>query len=150
MCPTLARYLQISAQMTLAMNRSLLFLASLLLVLGLRAQDPTRDKVALAMKTGNAKELAEQFIPNIDLTVKETSEVYSKAQAEQIIRKFFNDHPPVDMVIEHSGVSKFGDKYYIGILRTRNGYFRVTFFLKKTGDLMQVKQLRIEASKNDL
>lgn len=132
------------------MNRSLLFLASLLLVLGLRAQDPTRDKVVLAMKTGNAKELAEQFIPNIDLTVKETSEVYSKAQAEQIIRKFFNDHPPVDMVIEHSGVSKFGDKYYIGILRTRNGYFRVTFFLKKNGDLMQVKQLRIEASKNDL
>ena len=132
------------------MNRSLLFLASLLLVLGLRAQDPMRDKVVLAMKTGNAKELAEQFIPNIDLTVKETSEVYSKAQAEQIIRKFFNDHPPVDMVIEHSGVSKFGDKYYIGILRTRNGYFRVTFFLKKNGDLMQVKQLRIEASKNDL
>ena len=146
----MARYLQISAQMTLAMNRSLLFLASLLLVLGLRAQDPMRDKVVLAMKTGNAKELAEQFIPNIDLTVKETSEVYSKAQAEQIIRKFFNDHPPVDMVIEHSGVSKFGDKYYIGILRTRNGYFRVTFFLKKNGDLMQVKQLRIEASKNDL
>lgn len=132
------------------MNRSLLFLASLLLVLGLRAQDPTRDKVVLAMKTGNAKELADQFIPNIDLTVKETSEVYSKAQAEQIIRKFFNDHPPVDMVIEHSGVSKFGDKYYIGILRTRNGYFRVTFFLKKNGELMQVKQLRIEASKNDL
>lgn len=150
MCPTLARYLQISAQMTLAMNRILLFLAAILMVLGLRAQDPTRDKVVLAMKTGNAKELAEQFIPNIDLTVKETSEVYSKAQAEQIIRKFFNDHPPVDMVIEHSGVSKFGDKYYIGILRTRNGYFRVTFFLKKNGDLMQVKQLRIEASKNDL
>lgn len=136
--------------MTLAMNRILLFLAAILMVLGLRAQDPTRDKVVLAMKTGNAKELAEQFIPNIDLTVKETSEVYSKAQAEQIIRKFFNDHPPVDMVIEHSGVSKFGDKYYIGILRTRNGYFRVTFFLKKNGDLMQVKQLRIEASKNDL
>ena len=132
------------------MNRSILFLASILLVLGLRAQDPTRDKVVLAMKTGNAKELAEQFIPNIDLTIKETSEVYSKAQAEQIIRKFFNDHAPVDMVIEHSGVSKFGDKYYIGILRTRNGYFRVTFFLKKNGDLMQVKQLRIETSKNDL
>jgi hypothetical protein len=132
------------------MNRFLVLLASLMLALGLYAQDVTRDKVVQAMRTGNATELAAQFIPNIDLTVKETSEVYSRSQAEQIIRKFFNDHPPVDLVIEHSGVSKFGDKYFIGILRTRNGYFRVTFFLKKSGDLMQVKQLRIEASKSDL
>ena len=132
------------------MNRFLVLLASLMLALGLHAQDVTRDKVVQAMRTGNATELAAQFIPNIDLTVKETSEVYSRSQAEQIIRKFFNDHPPVDLVIEHSGVSKFGDKYFIGILRTRNGYFRVTFFLKKSGELMQVKQLRIEASKSDL
>lgn len=132
------------------MNRLLVLLLTLVLTLGLQAQDVTRDKVVQAMRTGNATELAAQFIPNIDLTVKETSEVYSRSQAEQIIRKFFNDHPPVDLVIEHSGVSKFGDKYFIGILRTRNGYFRVTFFLKKTGEVMQVKQLRIETSKNDL
>jgi hypothetical protein len=133
-----------------SMNRLLVLLLTLVLALGLQAQDVTRDKVVQAMRTGNATELAAQFIPNIDLTVKETSEVYSRSQAEQIIRKFFNDHPPVDLVIEHSGVSKFGDKYFIGILRTRNGYFRVTFFLKKTGEVMQVKQLRIETSKNDL
>lgn len=132
------------------MSRPLALLLSLLLVLGLHAQDPVRDKVVQAMRTGNASALAEQFIPNIDLTIKETSEVYSRSQAEQIVRKFFNDHPPVDLVIEHSGVSKFGDEYFIGILRTRTGYFRVTFFLKKNGETKQVKQLRIESSKNDL
>lgn len=108
-----------------------------------------RDRVLQAMRTGNSKELVNLFIPNIDLTVKETSDVYSKAQAEQILRKFFNDHQPVDMVIEHSGVSKFGDRYFIGILRTRNGFFRVTFFLKRTDDEQLVKQLRIENSRND-
>ncbi len=75
--------------------------------------------------------------------------MYSKAQAEQILRKFFNDHPPVGMVIEHSGVSKSGDKYFIGILRTTTGYFRTTFFLKRVDESFQVKQLRIETSKND-
>ncbi|HMC98183.1 MAG TPA: DUF4783 domain-containing protein [Flavobacteriales bacterium] len=124
-------------------------LATLLLSLGLQAQDVVKDQVVLAMKTGNSKDLATHFIANIDLTVKETADVYSKAQAEQILRKFFNDHPPVDLVIEHSGVSKFGDKYFIGILRTRDAYFRVTFFLKKTDADFQVKQLRIESSKND-
>ncbi len=131
------------------MNRFLLFLASVALSFGLQAQDDVNDKVVHAMKTGNPKELASTFIPNIDLTVKETSDVYSRAQAEQILRKFFNDHPPVDLVIEHSGVSKFGDKYFIGILRTRSGYFRVTFFLKKSEEELHVKQLRIETSKND-
>ena len=132
-----------------SMNRSALLLAVLLSSFGLFAQDAVKDKVVLAMKTGNSKELAMYFIPNIDLTVKESSDVYSKAQAEQILRKFFNENPPVDMVIEHSGVSKFGDQYFIGILRTRNAYFRVTFFLKKSEAEHQVKQLRIEASKND-
>lgn len=131
------------------MNRVLILLASIAFSLGLSAQDAVKDKVVQAMKVGNPKELVSTFIPNIDLTVKETSDVYSRAQAEQILRKFFNDHPPVDLVIEHSGVSKFGDKYFIGILRTRSGYFRVTFFLKKSDEELQVKQLRIETSKND-
>ena len=132
------------------MNRLLVLLLTLVFNLGLQAQDVTRDKVVQAMRTGNATDLAAQFIPNIDLTVKETSEVYSRSQAEQIIRKFFNDHPPVDLVIEHSGVSKSGDKYFIGILRTRSGYFRTTFFLKKTESGFLVKQLRVENSKSDL
>ena len=133
------------------LSRFALLFAFVLPSFASQAQEVVRDQVVLAMKTGNSRDLAVHFIPNIDLTVKENADVYSKAQAEQILRKFFNDHPPVDMVIEHSGVSKFGDKYFIGILRTRSGYFRVTFFLKKMeNDVMQVKQLRIESSKNDL
>ena len=129
------------------MPKLLLFLTIMLFSIGIQAQDEVKNKVVQAMKTGNSKELAEHFIPNLDLTVKEASDVYSKAQAEQIIRKFFN--PPTDLVIEHTGVSKLGDKYFIGILRTSNGQFRVTFFLKKTDTVFQVKQLRIETSKND-
>lgn len=132
------------------MPRIALLFAFVLSLVGAQAQEVVKDQVVEAMKTGNSRDLAAHFIPNIDLTVKDNADVYSKAQAEQILRKFFNDHPPVDMVIEHSGVSKFGDKYFIGILRTRSGYFRVTFFLKKMDDQLQVKQLRIETSKNDL
>jgi hypothetical protein len=140
---------QISEQMKHVINRMFLALVVMACSLGVSAQDDVKEKVVQAMRTGNSKDLAVHFIPNIDLTVKETAEVYSRAQAEQIIRKFFNDNPPVDLVIEHSGVSKLGDKYFIGILRTSTGYFRVTFFLKKTETVYQVKQLRIENSKND-
>ena len=140
---------QISGQMLQTMFRPLFLACALLFTFGIHAQDDVKNKVVAAMKAGNSKDLAAHFIANIELTVKETAEVYSKAQAEQILRKFFNDNPPVDLVIEHSGVSKSGDKYFIGILRTRDSYFRTTFFLKKTEDTFQVKQLRIENSKND-
>lgn len=132
------------------MERLLPLLLAFILPTGLFAQDAVKDQVVDALRTGNSRDLAALFIANIDLTVKENADVYSKAQAEQIMRKFFNDHPPVDMVIEHSGAGKSGDKYFIGILRTRNAYFRTTFFLKKTETGFLVKRLCIENSKNDL
>ncbi|MBK7384385.1 MAG: DUF4783 domain-containing protein [Flavobacteriales bacterium] len=131
------------------MIRILLPITAMLFATGLFSQDVVKDQVVEALRSGNSKDLSALFIANIDLTVKETADVYSKAQAEQILRKFFNDHPPVGMVIEHSGVSKSGDKYFIGILRTTTGYFRTTFFLKRVDESFQVKQLRIETSKND-
>ncbi len=131
------------------MQRLALTILLLTFSFGVIGQDAVKDKVVEAMKQGNSKDLALHFIPNIDLTIRENSDIYSRAQAEQILRKFFNDNPPVDLVIEHSGVSKFGDQYFIGILRTRTGYFRVTFFLKRSENDHQVKQLRIESSKND-
>ncbi|MBL8010248.1 MAG: DUF4783 domain-containing protein [Flavobacteriales bacterium] len=127
---------------------SLAFAIALLALPGL-AQDAVKDRVVAALGTGNSKELAQHFIPNIDLTVGGSSDVYSKAQAEQILRRFFDENPPVGMVVEHQGQSKLGDQYYIGILRSRTGHFRVTFFLKRTGDQLQVKQLRIEAGRSD-
>ncbi len=128
-------------------------IASLLLILtlplSLMAQGDVKDQVTLALKTGNARALATHFIANIDLTVPDNSDVYSKAQAEQILRKFFDEHVPSDLSIDHEGVSKMGDRYYIGKLHTSTGGYRVTFFLKKAGEVFQVKQLRIEADKGD-
>lgn len=132
------------------MLRKVLWIVALLFVPLLSVgQADVKDQVVLALKTGNSRSLAQHFIANIDLTTPSGSEIYSKAQAEQILRKFFDEQQPVDMVIEHSGESKQGDKYHIGILRTQKGYFRVTFFLKKTGELLQVKQLRIETGTSD-
>ena len=137
------------------MSRSLLLfiLLSIAAVLAPQrsvAQAEVKDRVVLALKTGNAKELATHLLPNVDLTILENSDVYSKAQAEQILRKFFDEHEPSDMTIDHEGVSKMGDAYYIGTLTTARGSFRVTFFLKKSGGAAMVKQLRIEAGKGDL
>lgn len=131
------------------MNRIALFLLFLLPAFGLRAQNDVKDQVVAAIGSGNAAALGKHLVANVDMTVLNTSEYYSQAQAEQILRKFFDEHEPQGLSIEHEGTSKMGDRYYIGKLRTANGEFRVTFFLKKTTDVFQVKQLRIESGKSD-
>ena len=110
------------------------------------AQDDVKDRVVTAIGHGDAAALAGHFVANVDLTLLNNSEYYSKAQAEQVLRKFFGEHEPRGLNIEHEGTSKVGDRYYIGRLRTAKGEFRVTFFLKKA-DVYQVKQLRIEAAR---
>lgn len=132
------------------MRRTMTLVMTVLLALGVHAQSTVKDEVVKALRTGNPKELAKNFIPNIDLTVVGASDVYSKVQAEQILRKFFDEHVPSGFATEHEGVSKMGDSYCIGRLTTNNGDYRVTFFVKRIGAADQVKQLRIEPSKGDL
>jgi hypothetical protein len=129
------------------MKRALLLLVLIIPFLALRAQNDVKDQVVSSLGSGNASALAGQMVANVDMTLPGTSDYYSKAQAEQILRKFFDQHPAKNMSIEHEGNSQGGDSYYIGTLHTANGDFRVTFFLKKVGDAFQVKQLRIETNK---
>lgn len=117
--------------------------------MGLHAQKEVKDQVVAALGSGNAGTVSKYMVGNVDLTLPNASDFYSKAQAEQILRKFFEEHGAKGMVIAHEGTNRTGDCYYIGDLTTGKGDFRVTFFLKKGGDGYQVKQLRIEPGKSD-
>lgn len=136
------------------MRNSILIRAAFFLVLsiafgGLRAQSGVKDQVVSALGSGNASALAKYMVANVDMTLPVASDYYSNAQAEQILRKFFDEHPPKGLTIEHEGTNRTGDSYYIGKMPTSNGDFRVTFFLKKSDAGFLVKQLRIETSKGE-
>lgn len=102
------------------------------------------DEIAVALKTGNSKGLSKHFKANIDLSVLDKEDVYSKAQAELILKDFFSKHPPKSFKVVHKGTSKQGLKYAIGTLETGKGNFRVTYNIEKSGGREYVKQLRID------
>lgn len=118
-------------------------------VSGLMAQGSVKDQVVAAIGSGNSAALAKHMVANVDMTLPSASDYYSKAQAEQILRKFFDEHKPKGLSIEHEGKNGTGDSYYIGRLATGRGDFRVTFFLKRSGSGALLKQLRIEPGKTD-
>jgi len=61
------------------------------------------DGIVLAFQAGNASELAKHFNTSIELVILEEEDVYSKTQAEQIIRKFFSDNKPSSFTVIFEG-----------------------------------------------
>ena len=101
------------------------------------------EEIKMAFKAGNSKVLAKYFNSNIELVVLDNEDVYSKAQAEQIVKNFFIKYPPNDFIILHQG-GKEESKYAIGSLTTDKKSFRIYFLIKIKNDLSYIHQLRIE------
>lgn len=103
--------------------------------------DPYED-IANAIRSGDAKSVSRYFSNSVDLTLISQEDVYSKAQAEQIIKDFFNKNTPRSFSIIHKGESKDGAKYAIGNLSTSNGNYRVYYYFKVTGSSVYIQELR--------
>jgi hypothetical protein len=115
----------------------------------LQAQQGTfPEAIVLAFRAGNAEELTKHFYNNIELIILENEDVYSKTQAEQILRKFFTDHRPSSFNIIHEG-GKETSRYAIGSLSTSSGNFRVSFLIKNQEGTPLIHQLRIEKEDED-
>jgi len=110
------------------------------------AQADITPQVTEALKKGDAAALATHFMPQVEVTLNGEDTNYTKAEAQKTLTAFFTQHPITGFVIKHQGTSKLDDQYRIGELITSKGNFRVTFFMKKSGAVMQIKQLKIESA----
>lgn len=101
--------------------------------------------ISNAIRSGDAKAVSRYFSSTVDLTIMNQEEVYSKAQAEQVLRDFFSKNTPRSFNLIHKGVSKEGAKYAIGTLITSQGTeYRTYFFVKQTTNGELIQELRFE------
>lgn len=112
------------------------------------AQNDPMDALYAHFKAGNSKEIAKSFAESVELTVFETDEVYSKAQAEQILRDFFVKHSPVSFTKVHSvGSSNVKYRYGVIILTTKKGKYRVSISMNRVEDTYLISELKIDSEK---
>lgn len=125
------------------LNRKLivLFLGLMALTYTVQAQIP--DDIVVSIQNGDDVKLASYFNENVELVVQTHDDVYSKAQAQQIVAEFFKANKPRQFTIIHQG-GKEGARYAIGSLTTNTGVFRVYFLLKTKNNNSFIHQLRIE------
>jgi hypothetical protein len=119
-------------------------LVLLFCMIPLQAQsEKVPEGIILSFKAGNAAELSKFFHDKVELIILDKEDVYSRSQAEQIIRKFFSEHKPRAFKIIFEG-GKENSRYAIGSLQTQGNIYRVYFLMKKRDGSPYIHQLRIE------
>jgi hypothetical protein len=113
--------------------------------LTVEAQDQTKIPagISIAIKAGNAAELAKYMNSTVELLLFEKEDVYKKSVAEKILKDFFTEYQTKDFIIRHQG-AKNDAQYAIGNLKTEKGDFRVYFLLKKVDQDLLIHIIRIE------
>ncbi|MEA3444981.1 MAG: DUF4783 domain-containing protein [Bacteroidota bacterium] len=103
----------------------------------------TADKIANAIKKGDAKSLATHFNKSVELVILDKENIYSKEQAELIMSSFFKKYPPADYEVQHNGGPDEA-KYCIGIYKSGKIKFRVYYLIKTTNNKSFIHLFRIE------
>lgn len=105
--------------------------------------------LAELFKQGNSRDIARNFANSVELIIIDQEDVYSKVQAEQILKDFFLKNLPSKAAIVHRLDNN--PNYRLGILnlQTKTGKFRVTISLslRRPQNTFQITELRIETDK---
>lgn len=139
----------LKVDITTTMIKSIRILSTLILIMSMTvgtALSQNGERIDAAIKVGNSSALSEHFGPKVDLTLLSKEDSYSKAQAEQILKDFFQKNRVSDYKVIHHGSAKDGAEYFIGSLTTSGGSFRTYLLVRTENSKKRIQQLRIEAS----
>lgn len=120
---------------------------AIFLLFGFLGGDPIADlssDVIEAVKKGDAAKIASHFSDKIDLKIFDQEDVYSKAQAESVLKDFFTKNKVKGFTTSHSSAVKTGNQFVVGTLDTSTGKYRLSFLIKKIGEKYLISQFRIE------
>jgi len=109
-----------------------------------KIQETFETTMIAAFKAGNATKIASWFGDNVDLSILDKENLYSKSQAEQILKTFFTTHKPSEFTVLHKGKSG-ASQYFVCSLTASDGNYRVTLNTKPSGTATVITSLTIES-----
>jgi hypothetical protein len=98
------------------------------------------DDVINALRMGNANELSRYVDDNIEISLPGKSNSYSKSQGVMVLQDFFSSNGVKGFEVLHRGENA-GGQFCVGMLKTRTGNYRTTFFIKTRNGKQLVKDI---------
>ena len=127
--------------------RKVIFLSTVVIAFLLTAFKPIAglDDVINALKSGNAQELSKYIDDNIEISLPDKSDNYSRVQAVMVLKDFFNNNGVNGFDVQFKGENG-GGQYCIGNLKTKSGVYRTTVFMKTKEGKQVIKEIRFKSS----
>lgn len=111
----------------------------------LSAQGTGMESINQAINSGNADALTRYFADNVEISIQDKEQVYTKAKAADVVRTFFSANKPKRFSPMHKGNSRENsDQYCIGNLDSSTGNFRVYLYLKTSGSSVTIQEMRFD------
>ena len=124
------------------------FIIYILLIIGFcqaemtKAQSVFPNEIKKAFVSGDSKKLASYFDQNVELLLIDKGDVYSKAQAELIIKNFFMNNLPKSFTVESESKDEVSN-FAIAQLKTNKNDFRVFIAWRRKPKKLIVNQMVI-------
>ena len=102
-------------------------------------------EITRAIGSGDITALGQYFDQTVEIAILDQEDVYTKAQAIEVLKKFFAQHTPSSFTQVHNGTSKGNEaEYCIGNLAAGGATYRVYIYVKTVGGQKLVQELRID------
>lgn len=127
--------------------RKIIFLSTVVIAFLLSAFKPITglDDVINALKAGNAQELSKYIDDNVEISLPDKTDNYSRAQAVMVLKDFFNNNSVTGFDVQFKGENG-GGQYCIGNLKTKSGVYRTTVFMKTKEGKQVIKEMRFKSN----
>lgn len=121
-------------------------MAAMLVPSKLYANEPPSivDQISTAIREGNASALAAYFGKTVEVIIPSNEGVYSKAQAEMILKGFFSKYAPVTFTVNQNRTSAGGSQFIIGTYQSKAGELNVYVLLKPISGQLYIQQIHFE------
>ncbi len=102
------------------------------------------DDISSCIRSANTKELSKYFSSTVSMTLLNDEGIYSRVQAEIILRDFFSRNAPNQVKVAHRLDSNPNFRYVVLNLETSKDTFRVSYKLTNNDNSFEVTEFRIE------
>ena len=110
------------------------------------AQNNIIDDISLGFANSDQQTIAKYIGNKVEINLFDLSGVYSKAQAEMVLKDFFAKYEVQSFQLFNKNNANGGpSKFAIGNLNTRNGNFRIFFILKEQEGAYFIQEMRFLA-----
>jgi hypothetical protein len=106
---------------------------------------PALEAISTALSTGDVDALSKYLADNVEISLQNKEQVYTKAKAAEVLKGFFDSNKPKAFAQVHKGQSRENsDQYCIGNLTVTTGNYRVYLYLKVNGANISIQEMRFD------